>query len=75
MVAHSSTPAWRIPWTEELGRLQSRGITKSQTLTVQFSLSFFMSDLPRPGIKLVSLPFTRWILNHWTTREAPLLCF
>ena len=20
---HSSTPAWRIPWTEELGRLQS----------------------------------------------------
>ena len=23
MAAHSSTLAWRIPWTEETGRLQS----------------------------------------------------
>ena len=28
---HSSALAWRIPWTEELGRLQSIGVTKSQT--------------------------------------------
>ena len=27
---HSSILAWRIPWTEEHGRLQS-GVTKSQT--------------------------------------------
>ena len=25
MVAHSSIPAWEIPWTEEPGRLQSMG--------------------------------------------------
>ena len=25
MAVHSSTVAWRIPWTEEPGRLQSRG--------------------------------------------------
>ena len=25
MATHSSTPAWRIPWTEEPGRLQSMG--------------------------------------------------
>ena len=25
MATHSSTPAWRIPWTEEPGRLQSVG--------------------------------------------------
>ena len=25
MAAHSSTLAWRIPWTEEPGRLQSIG--------------------------------------------------
>ena len=25
MAAHSSTPAWRIPWTEEPGGLQSTG--------------------------------------------------
>ena len=29
MAAHSSTLAWRIPWTEESGRLQSM---KSQEL-------------------------------------------
>ena len=26
MAAHSSILAWRIPWTEELGRLQSMGL-------------------------------------------------
>ena len=25
MAVHSSTIAWKIPWTEELGRLQSMG--------------------------------------------------
>ena len=25
MAPHSSTPAWKIPWTEESGRLQSMG--------------------------------------------------
>ena len=30
MAAHSSILAWRIPWTEELGRLQSMG-QQSQT--------------------------------------------
>ena len=25
METHSSTPAWKIPWTEESGRLQSMG--------------------------------------------------
>ena len=28
---HSSILAWRIPWTEEPGRLQSMGVTKSHT--------------------------------------------
>ena len=30
MAAHSSTLAWKIPWTEERGRLQSMGSQKSQ---------------------------------------------
>ena len=25
MAAHSRTPAWKMPWTEEPGRLQSMG--------------------------------------------------
>ena len=28
MATHSSTLAWKIPWTEELGRLQSMGSLK-----------------------------------------------
>ena len=31
MTTHSSSLAWRIPWTEEPGGLQSMGVTKSQT--------------------------------------------
>ena len=28
MVTQSSTLAWKIPWTEELGRLQSTGLQR-----------------------------------------------
>ena len=28
MAIHSSTIAWKIPWTEELGRLQSMGLQR-----------------------------------------------
>ena len=31
MATHSSILAWRIPWTEEPGRLQSMGLQQSQT--------------------------------------------
>ena len=28
IATHSSILAWEIPWTEELGRLQSRGLER-----------------------------------------------
>ena len=31
MATHSSILAWKIPWTEELHRLQSMGVAKSLT--------------------------------------------
>ena len=31
MATHSSILAWRIPWMEELGRLQSMGCKESDT--------------------------------------------
>ena len=31
MATHSSTLAWKFPWTEEPGRLQSMGRQKSDT--------------------------------------------
>ena len=42
MATHSSTLAWKIPWTEEPGRLQSMGSKESDTterLHFHFSLS------------------------------------
>ena len=36
MATHSSIPAWRIPWTGELGRLQSI-VAKSRTTLSEFS--------------------------------------
>ena len=31
MAIHSSTIAWKIPWTEEPGRLTVHGVAKSRT--------------------------------------------
>ena len=42
MAPHSSTFTWKIPWTEEPGRLQSMGSLESDTterLPFHFSLS------------------------------------
>ena len=43
MAPHSGTLAWKIPWLEESGRLQSMGSLESGTterLHFDFSLSF-----------------------------------
>ena len=42
MATHSSTLAWKIPWTEQPGRLQSMGLLRSdmtERLHFHFSLS------------------------------------
>ena len=42
MALHSSTLAWKIPWTEEPGRLQSMGrkeLDTTEQLHLHFSLS------------------------------------
>ena len=31
MATHSSVPAWKLPWIEKPGRLQSMGSQKSRT--------------------------------------------
>ena len=39
IATHSSIPTWRIPWTEESGRLQSMGFQKSD-MAERLTLSF-----------------------------------
>ena len=51
MATHSSILAWRIPWTEELGGLQSTGCKESDT-TEQLhftSLLIFVGVGNEPG--------------------------
>ena len=62
MATHSSILAWRIPWTEELGGLQSMGsqrreldrLTNRTTLTLKF-----MALLRRLTLQL-KVPMKAW---------------
>ena len=47
MAPYSSTLAWRIPWTEELGGLQSRGVAKSWTRLSDFTFPFHFHALEK----------------------------
>ena len=38
MATHASMLAWRVPWTEEPGGLQSLGLQESDTLVTQLLL-------------------------------------
>ena len=51
MATHFSILAWKIPWTEEPGGLQSMGLQKKSNRTEQLTLS-----LPFPCLGL--FPFT-----------------
>ena len=42
MATHSSTFAWKIPWTEEPGRLH--GVAKSRTRLSDFTSLLFLGD-------------------------------
>ena len=44
MATHSSILAWRIPWTEELGGLQSTGL-QSRTRLSDFTFTFYQNQL------------------------------
>ena len=50
MATHSSTLAWKIPWTEEPGRLQFMGVygvAKSRTRLSDFTFTFHFPALEK----------------------------
>ena len=47
MAIHSSTLTWKIPWTEEPGRLQSIGVSKSRTGLSYFTFIFHFNALEK----------------------------
>jgi len=46
MAPHSSTLAWKIPWTEEPGRLQSMGLL-SRTRLSDFTFTFHFDAIEK----------------------------
>jgi hypothetical protein len=46
MATHSSTLAWKIPWTEEAGRLQSMGSLRVAQVS-DFTLTFHFHALEK----------------------------
>ena len=52
MAPHSSTLAWKIPWTEERGRLQSTG-SRSQTRLSDFTFMFHFHALEKEMVTLL----------------------
>ena len=48
MATHSSTLAWKIPWLEEPGRLQSvQGVAKTRTRLSNFTFTFHFHALEK----------------------------
>ena len=47
MAPYSSTFAWKIPWMEEPGGLQFRGVTKSRTRLSDFAFTFHFHALEK----------------------------
>ena len=79
----SSILAWKIPWTEEPGMLQYRGITKSQTRlsnwTVTLTPSVYSSPLSfsRPLFLLFLIPFPsicHFTLNSQQSSKKAEIC-
>ena len=65
MVTHSSILAWRIPWTEESGRLQSMG---SQRAGHGFTFTFVINLCMLNRLSRVRLFVTSWTVAC----QAPL---
>ena len=67
---HSSILAWRIPWTEEPGRLQSQGHKESDTTEwLSLSLTIFSQIL-------VSWELLKsWGKHHHQEGEIPIIKF
>ena len=60
---HSSTIAWKIPWTEEPGRLQSMG---SQRVGHDWVTSLSLSDVSRGGLGILG--------QDWAARNVISSC-
>ena len=71
MATHSSIPVWRIPWTEEPGRLQFIGLQRLKydwaNNTFTFHNTFISNKISCKGI-LSNVLIASAICEPWTSR-------
>ena len=72
MAPHSSTLAWKIPWTEEPGWAAVHGVAKSQTRLIDFTFTFHfhalekeMAASPSPAQLLAFAPGKEQAAGVW----------
>ena len=72
--SHSNILAWEIPWTEELGGLQSRGLQRiGDDWMTQHAWTHAISSSrgsSRPRSQTLVSCIGRWFSHHWATWEA-----
>jgi len=59
MATHSSIPAWRIPWTEQSGRLYSSWGCKESDMSERLTLSLFHTGVKKGRKKALSFKY-KW---------------
>ena len=62
MATYSSIPAWKIPWTEEPGRLRSMGCKESDTTEVNMNMNYISSGSKRGYSSLLCAGISLWRL-------------
>ena len=74
MATHSSILAWRIPWTEELGGLQSMELQESDTTEL---LNHHHHHNQASSFRRLYIMGTFWSLSLITLNSCtfPFLCF
>ena len=59
MATHSSILAWKPPWTEQSGRLQTTGSHSQTTLSTE------RTHRSRAAYRLNTIKFYRFFTSHW----------
>ena len=70
MVTHSSILSWKIPWTEETGRLQSMGCKELHTTEHKHTLTHIYTNTHKTGTKGKKL----WVRTNYFLRTNFIIC-
>ena len=75
MAIHSSILAWKIPWTEEFGRLQSMGLQKDKTWRLNNNRDSYSKSGNNLGYNMKKIQFSGFVLNEVKIAQlCPTLC-